>query len=376
MNTQPLRASMDPETGDPVERMAHVVLRDTLRVRPGENVTIEAWSGSVPWARAFVAEARRLGALPMTLYEDEELFWDAASSGKLGSLGKVGDHEWAALGKTDAYVFFFGPSEWPRFENLPERVRSRVQAYNREWYRRARRAKLRGARMFVGRTSPQAADVFHVDLDRWRDELVRATLVPPATMHRVGKKIAQRLLRGRTVRISHPNGTDLTLQLKQYPVQLDDGLVDADDLRAGNNMTWMPSGVVGAAVDESFGEGRIVANRAVYLSPGPAEGGEWTLRDGRLRSFSYGRGAEHFEKPYGEAPKGRDQPGFLSIGLNPEISMSPQMEDQELGALTFRIGGNKFSGGRNPCEFFSWLVVRGADVSVDGRPLVTGGKIA
>ena len=366
---------MSLDAGGPLERMARVVLHDALRVRPGENVTIETWSGSVPWARAFIAEARRLGALPMTLYEDEELFWNAVSSGKPGSLGRVGVHELAALGKTDAYVFFFGPSEWPRFEGLPDRVRSRTQAYNHEWYRRAARAKLRGVRMFLGRTSPQSADVFQVDLDQWRDELVRATLTPPATMHRVGRKIGQRLLRGRTVRISHSNGTDLTLRLKKYPVQLDDGLIDAEDLRAGNNLTWMPSGVVSVAVDEAFGEGRIVGNRTVYLGSGPAEGGDWTLRDGRLRSFSYGRGAEHFEKPYGEAPKGRDQPGLLSIGLNPEISMSPQMEDQELGAVTFRIGGNAFSGGRNSCPFLTWLVVRGADVSIDGRPLLTSGKI-
>lgn len=367
---------MNATAGDPVQQMARVVLRDTLRVRPGENVTIEAWSGSVPWARTFVAEARRIGAFPMTLYEDEEEYWNAVRSGKLGSLGKVGGHEWAALAKTQAYVFFFGPSEWPRFEELPDRVRSRVQAYNAEWYRRAARAQLRGARMFLGRTSPRAAEVFQVDLGRWRDELVRASLVPPTTMRRLGRKVGRRLLQGKNVRISHPNGTDLTLRLRHYPVQLDDGLVDAEDVRAGNSLTWMPSGVVGVAVDETFGEGKIVGNRAVYPSGGPTEEGQWTVQDGRLQNYSYGSGAEHFEKPYQEAPKGRDRPGFLSIGLNPEISMSPQMEDQELGAVTVRIGGNKFNGGRNPCPFLSWLVVRGADVSVDGRPIVTGGKIA
>lgn len=367
---------MNASGGDPLERMARVVLRDTLRVRPGENVTIETWSGSLPWAKPFVAEARRIGALPMTLYENEEIFWKTVNSGKLGSLGKVGGHEWAALGKTHAYVFFFGPGESSRFDELPERVRSRVEAYNPEWYRRAARAKLRGVRMYLGRTSARAADVFRVSLDRWREELVRATLVPPASMSRAGKKIGQRLLRGKTVHLSHPNGTDLTLRLRHYPLQLDDGLVDAEDLRAGNNLTWMPSGVVGVGVDERFGEGKVVGNRTVYLSDGPAEGGEWTLREGRLRSYSYGQGAENFETPYGEAPRGRDQPAFFSIGLNPEISMSPQMEDQELGAVSVRIGGNKFLGGRNPCPFLSWLVVRGADVSIDGRLVVRGGKLA
>jgi len=138
----------------------------------------------------------------------------------------------------------------------------------------------------------------------------------------------------------------------------------------------IPGGVVGVSVDESFGDGTVVGNQTVNLGGGPAGDARWTFRDGRLASYAYGRGAEHFEKPYRAAPKGRDKAGYLSIGLNPDLFMSPQMEDQELGAVTVRIGGNKFNGGRNPCPFLSWVVIRGADVSVDGHSLVKEGKLA
>jgi leucyl aminopeptidase (aminopeptidase T) len=367
---------MDEATSELGRKVAHVVLRDSLRVRPGENVIVESWSESMPLAKSFVTEARQLGAHPLTLFEDEPEYWSAVDRLKPASFGTLGSHEWAALAKTHAYVFFFGPAEWPRLDNLPPRTRSRLTAYNMEWYRRAARAKLRGARMWIGRTSLSAAARFGVDLDQWRDELLRATLVPPAELHRRGMKVGTRLRQGKKLTVSHGNGTQLELRLKHYPVQLDDGLVDAADVKAGNNVAVIPGGVVGAAVDESYAEGTFISDRVANLADGPVEGGQWTFRDGRLTSYSYGKGAEHFESPYQRAPKGRDRPAMISVGLNPAISLSPQMEDQELGTVMVRVGGNGFLGGKNRINFGSWLVLRGADLSIDGRPVVTAGKLA
>ena len=356
--------------------MAEVVLRDSLGVRPGENVTIESWSESIPWARSFVSEARRIGAHPMALYEDEAEYWRSLSRPGPSTLGSVGSHEWAALDRTNAYVFFYGPSDWPRYDALSPATLDRVQGYNPEWYRRAEGARLRGARMWLGRTSPAAAARFGVDLDAWRDELVRAAVVSPKILRASGRRIGRRLARGKTVLIAHPNGTQLELRLKGYPVLLDDGMVDPTDVKAGNNVTSIPGGVVGVALDERYAHGTFVGNRSVNLPDGPALGGQWTFRDHRLASYSYGEGVARFEKPFRKAPAGRDIASYLSIGLNPAISISPQMEDQEAGAVTLRVGGNRFAGGTNDCPFGSWLVLRGADVSVDGRPIVAGGSLA
>jgi hypothetical protein len=51
------------------------------------------------------------------------------------------------------------------------------------------------------------------------------------------------------------------------------------------------------------------------------------------------------------------------------------MEDQELGAVLLSLGGNQFRGGKNASPFGAWLVVKGADVSIDGKPLVTDGRL-
>lgn len=367
---------MTSSTDQLARQVARTVLTETLHVKAGETVTIEAWSSAIPWAVPFVTEARRLGARPMMLYEDEGAFWEALRSGASRATGEVGDHEWGALAETDAYVFFFGPSEWPRYDTLSERRTTGVGAYNSEWYRRAEKARVRGARMYIGRSSRLAADRWEVDLGRWREALLRASLASPQKMHRLAERVAGRLRRGKRAVLTHPNGTKLEFRLGGFPAQIDDGLVTAADVRSGNNLTSVPGGAVGVAVDHLSSRGTAVGNRTVYPNPGPASGISWTFRRGHLSDHSYKKGAAIFEKAYREAPRqGRDRLSFISIGLNPDLGPCPQMEDQELGAVMLRLGGNRFAGGKNPGPAGPWMVVAGADLAIDGRPLLRAGQV-
>lgn len=367
---------MTPSTEASGRKLAHQVLSKTLHVRRGENVMIESWSEALPWAVPFVTEARRIGARPMMLYEDENAFWEALRGGGSRATGQVGEHEWSALEKTDAYVFLFGPAEWTRYDALSDRQTEGVAAYNAEWYRRASKAKLRGARLYLGRTSEAAAKRWKVDLARWRESLLRASLASPERMHALGTKVGARLRRGKSVSVTHPNGTDLSFRLGQFPVQLDDALVDARDLEDGNNMATIPGGVVGVSIDHRSGRGTAVGNHTVYPNTGPASGIQWSFKGGRLVAHEYARGGKAFDAALAEAPpEGRDRLSYFSIGLNPDLTYCPQMEDQELGAVMLRIGGNTFAGGKNASPFGSWMVLDGATVTVDGKPLVRSGKI-
>ncbi len=357
-------------------KVARNVLTKTLRIHRGENVVIETWSETLPWAKPFVVEARRLGANPLLLYEDEESFWEALRTGKSRTTGRVGSHEWAALGKTSAYVFFFGPSEWPRADDLPPKNQVGVAAYNLEWYRRAAKAKIRGARMYLGRTSQLAADRWKLDLHDWQDELLRASLVPPADMHRLGTRVGERMRKGKRVKVSHSNGTEISFRLGKFPIQLDDALVDASDLKVGNNMATIPGGVVGVAIDHTSADGAVVGNHTTYPNDGPVAGARWEFVDGHLTDQSYESGGDPIKSAYAKAPRtGRDRLSYFSVGLNPELSKSPQMEDQELGAVLFHLGGNTSRGGKNASPFGTWTVVNGTDVTIDDKPLVQDGRI-
>ncbi len=133
------------------------------------------------------------------------------------------------------------------------------------------------------------------------------------------------------------------------------------------------------ALDERTAEGTFVSNVAnsvgVMDTVAEVSGGRWTFQDGRLRRFTYDRGATAFGQSYRRAGPGRDRPGMLSIGLNEHLETAPLLLDQALGTLTFQIGRNVTLGGRNRVPWWAWLLLRGADLEVDGRGIVRGGRL-
>ena len=178
---------------------------------------------------------------------------------------------------------------------------------------------------------------------------------------------------GRRLRISHSNGTDLTLGLAKRPARSYVGRpVVGDSKRRFDMLANLPSGAIRVALDESVAEGTIVGNRTCYYDDGKATGPTFHFSGGRLVEHEFDGGSERFEGPYRKGGQGRDRPGFFSIGLNPELHDTPQLEDIEMGAIMVSVGGNRNLGGKNKSPFFGWAITAGATVEVDGRTLPIG----
>ena len=368
---------MAPDETAP-SRLAESVLSSALRIRRGENVVIETWTHTLPYASACVVEARRLGARPMLLVEDETAYWRSLDlAPAVAKWSGVPDAEWAALAKADGYVFFPGPADRPRFRSLPLSTRGKLVGYNDEWYRRAKAARVRAARSLLGYASDPQANHWSVAGPTWRDQLIRGAVEANYPQIQAdARRVAQKLKGGKELRVTGSNGSDLTVKLRGRGPTVDDGVVGADDLASGQNMTNSPPGSVAVAVDERSATGLVVANRPSFLSDGRVEGGQWEVKAGHLVNYWYTDGQPAFDSAYQGAPKNRDILSFFSIGLNAALDPGvPQVEDQEAGAVTLGIGGNAAYGGSNRCPFFSWVVLGEATVAVDGRPLADRGKI-
>jgi leucyl aminopeptidase (aminopeptidase T) len=351
-------------------RLARSVLRNNLEVKPGERVLIEAWTHTLPWAVSFAREARRIGAQPLLLYEDEPAYWDAVDDGEFKVLGKPAAHEWAALGKTDVFVHFWGAGDRLRYSKLPEARANQLFEFNMPWYAAAAKAGLRGARMEVGRPYPNLARLYRLDETKWRDQLIRATMVEPASLSRRATPIVKALERGKRVRIRDDHGTDLTLGLARRHARADTGHSGpAERKRPFGMLFTLPSGAIRVPVDETVADGTIVANRPSYYDDGTATGGTFRFRNGKLTDAGFEQGGERFDRTFKTGGKGRDRPGYLSIGLNPQLENAPQIEDVECGAVMVTVGGNRNLGGSNASPFFGWVVNVGATVEVDGREI-------
>lgn len=358
------------------DRLARVVLRDRLAVKPKENVTIEAYPAALPWATGFVREARRLGARPLLHLEDETSYWAAVEDGKGELVGSPGDHEWAALEETDAYIYFWGPQDLARRNRLPAKTQAALVAFNRRWYDVARRSRLRGARMFLGRVTEENARTWGTPAARWEREVVNASLEEPTRFRPDAERIRRAFERGRSVRLRHPNGTDLTLALRQRPANVTLGDLAPPKKRGRFGMMInVPDASVYVAVDENTAEGTLVSNRTVSCFGTPHRGGRFTFSGGRLTRLSFASGGAAFLGPYRRAKRGKDRPSFLEVGLNPGVRSAPMLEEIERGTVTVGVGQNAGFGGKTDTDFLGYLSVRGAELSVDDRPLVRAGRL-
>lgn len=374
-------AAMSPTARpDPRAReMARMVLRRSLGVRRGERVTIEAWSQHLDFANAFVLESAQLGARPLLLYRDEPTYWAAASRVPASHLAHVGEHTRAALERSDVFVSFFGPSDRERFHALPRVTRNRLGEYQDELIAAAAKARSRAVLLALGRVSEPSARMYGVDLERWRNELIEGSLIEPARLDRRARGLSERLRTGRTLRIRHANGTDLRLGLKHRRPAVSNGRVPRTAPRGRWELVQLPAGVVTVALDEEVAEGVFVSNVpnsiGVMDAVGEIAGGRWTFADGRLVRYVYERGGEIVDQSYRRGGPGKERPGTLSIGLNERLEIAPLLMDQALGTLTLQIGRNDTAGGANQVYWWAWLLLRGADLSVDGETLVRGGRL-
>jgi hypothetical protein len=352
--------------------LARAVLERSLPVRRGESVTIETWSHTLPWARALVVEARRRGALPTLVVEDEPAFF--RSLAVLGSATWTTPHRTPGL-RGDALVYFGGPEAFPRLLGLPPAdLNDFVARHDRLDARRDRRSPPRTVRLAIGDATPTAAARYGVESVVWQNELLRASLVDPRRLEQTGRGVVRALSRARHVRVRHRNGTDLSFDLASRIPSIDAGRA-SPGLRG--RPIRVPSGVVVAAIRRGTAEGTWEANRAAhnrFVVPPNAVGARFEFRRGRLTEFAFERGGAPFAAAYARAGRGRERPVAFTVGLNPAITRAPEVPELGLGTVGLLLGDGP-PGANARGAAFSFLSTLGhADVSLDGRPWLLGGE--
>ena len=371
------------ETPSSLERAAaRNLVTNYLRVRPGENVIVEAWSHTLPMSSALVDEVRRLGASAFLAYEDDDAWWRAVERGQSGLLGRLSKPEWAALRAADVFIQSWGPADSARLDKLPEkRLDEWGDGWFERWYGIARSTGLRGSRMATGWITDSRARKWGVGMEAWRKRVLTAGLADPKEIARSGRRLARALRGHAKVRVTHPNGTDLQVALAGAAPRVFDGYPHPRNRRYSpyDLMASFPEGRVAVALDAKTAEGDIVATdpsyEEVWFPWTKFSGGRFEFSGGKLTRFSFEDGQAGFAKRYAKSTQGRDRTGTMRIGLHPTIRGVPYLEGMVRGSFMLGVGGNEYLGGNNPSDFRGRVSLAGAEISVDGVPVVRAGKI-
>lgn len=361
--------------GRPEEALARIVLDRCLRIRPGEAVTIETWTHALSWARPFVLETRRRGATPTLVVEDEDAFFRSLP---LSPARGVPMATSTLVEQSDAYVYLGGPEAFPRLLGLTgSDLEAVITRHDPSWWRAARRVGLRAARLAIAGVTATAASRYSVDLEGWRNEVVRASLIDPERLGRAAERLVRRLAVSHRIEIRHGNGTRLTVETEGSPPLVEDGRIDLADRRAGRIWTQVPTGLVAVPLVPGSAEGTWESNRPVYdrfAEPSVALGARFSFHRGRLLEIGFDRGGESFAAEYARGGRGRDIVGAITFGLNPAISRAPELGEIALGSLGLLLGDNRPIGGRNRSRFSYLTTLAEADVDLDGQPWLVGGR--
>ena len=359
------------------QEAARAIVTKYLKVRPGENAIVESWDHTLPMAAAMVDEIRRAGGRTLHIHEDEEAWWRAIDRKQSRLLGKSSAPEWAALKATDVYVHFWGPGDTGRIEKVPERTFDEALAWFSPWYQVARRSGLRGGRVALGFATEARAREWGLDRARWEESILRACLVDPAETAKSGARLSRALARGKRVRITHPDGTDLEVALAGKAPRLHDGTPHPRDKSYGPSdmLAQIPAGRIDVALDSETAEGTIHANRRTNIWWRWDAGGTLEFSRGKLTSYSFEEGGEEFARQYRAGTSGKERTGSLTFGLNPAAKGVPNLENIERGNVTLAIGRNGHLGGANGSNFMSWITLADAEISVDGTAVIRAGRL-
>src|SRR5713226_1469113 len=251
--------------------LARQVVRTSLRLGWKDVFTIYTYPPTIPLAEALALEARRAGSdTHLTLMTDDLWFTSMRElSTKWLSAASPIEH---ALAETEtAHIYLGGPADARRMRAIPpEKFEANSLGGDRQHEPRRKR-RVRDIDLPIGRLTPERAETYGLDYEKWYSSYHKALAVDLKEIQRAGSTLARSLRGRKKVRIESDAGTDLRFETKAIAPIVSDGIISAEDIRRGFVRTALPAGRLEAAVRPESVNGEVrgtdsipFAGRAIF----------------------------------------------------------------------------------------------------------------
>lgn len=203
--------------------------------------------------------------------------------------------------------------------------------------------------------------------------------VPAQTLRTNGEAVRTKFAGAKRVTLTHPNGTNLTFGVDAGRAFVSDGAITAEKLKQGGAAasTWLPAGELILPATAGTAEGKLVIDRMLWDGQ-EVRGLTLTYSKGRLTAMTAASNIEGLKARYDAAGGGKDQFGYIDIGLNPETKLpvgTGRIVWTAPGAVTVGLGDNRGFGGTNASDFGLATQIGGATVKADGKTVVENGAL-
>ena len=195
----------------------------------------------------------------------------------------------------------------------------------------------------------------------------------------IGSIVQGKLVRGKELRITAANGTDVTVEINNRPTYVSDGVVSYDDRTSGGPscQVWLPAGEVYLTPEPGKATGTFVADHFDFEGKS-IEGLTLKFERGKLTSMTAKGDISALKRKYEAAPEGKELFSAINFGINPNVVTPPNSKFTSwvaAGTVSIGFGNNLWAGGNNdvPFEFFARLP--NATVTIDGVKFIDQGKL-
>ena len=335
---------------------------ELLSVSTGQVIWIWASTYSLDLLEALAFRIRQRGAFWMVRLVMESLLRRIGHEVPEPYLGLIPQHELRGLADVTAII-----EVRDHRSDIPGVPLTRRRAMGAEWIALMHEAaRQRCRRVRVYNPTPALAEAYGVPLATLRQRLWRAVNVDYAALDRQQEQVAARLARGKNVHVTSPLGTDLWLQIGEYPLLLDEDSI--------------PRGEVYVAPREDSAEGVAVIDR-LFIRGKPVERLGLTFEGGRVVKAEApdDAGVAALWEVLASASGDKDVIAEFAIGLNPGVTeaVGDAMLDEKIGgSVHIAVGMNERFGGRNRSNLHLDLVMLCPTVELDGSPIVTAGVLS
>ena len=372
------------QEGKPDPRLTEIankVVTVSAKVKPGEVVVISGGIQKLPLIQAVAIEAAKAGGRVVTLVTTDQLqraYLVDVPEQYLGQQWPAGAwlnniDVWISTGDTDDSKVVL--------ENVPE---SRLAKTFRS--ADANRAALNNSKtrvVNIGVPNKKDAEYARVDWAVYQNMLWDAINENYQAISKKGEQLAKLLQSAKSIRITSPSGTDITMALGNRTAFVSAGLLEEHGTAGGPflaRQTSLPGGTVIVAPVEASATGTVVAPKDTCRPYEYLTGATYVFQEGKMTSFTAKANSDCFEQDYSAYSGDKDRIASVQIGLNPSIKVMESGDNdfrpyEAAGMVYIFMGNNQLLGGDNKSEWGWGIPVTNASVEIDGTTVVKDGQL-
>ncbi|HMG89874.1 MAG TPA: aminopeptidase [Chryseolinea sp.] len=345
-------------------------------IQPGEVVVVNAGQHNIPLLEAIVMESNSKGAFTNVFFTTDEIERALAHDVHYQHLLTTPTYFGEWVKNIDVWIGL-SAVENPQiiFKDALEVRMVALRSGGQKLYDGFNKSKCRV--YFVNYPKPEEATLAKMEFPVYEKMIVDAMQADYTAIVAKAQTLANQIKASKSIKVTSPDGTMLTLSASGRPVYLGDGLVSKSDVvnkTLSQRMAYLPDGRVSVTGIETSASGKVVVPRAKCRFE-PMTNIRFDVVGGKMQNITVGDGKDCAEKILKENACDKSF-ASISIGLNPLLTANDDYWSVAgAGVVYLSFGNNQLEGGKNTSAFSWSFPIINATVEIDGKVVVKDGKV-